>query len=142
MIKLRRAGLKDYMEIELHNYQKGFTKVDVEHYYFRTNMLGEPKTATRDGEIVGIADIVDMGDNYLAWCLLSAKIKSSTGLAKDLYRVLKRTLELYKDKPIHAHVLAFDLQAVNMIKHLGFTKKEFLPEYYNGDDFWLYEKVQ
>lgn len=141
MIEFRRAMFQDYKDIDLHDYQKAFTATDVERYYFKTRMLGEPTTATRDGKVIGIADIVDMGDNYLAWCLVSANVKTSVGMAKEVYRTLKRTLELYIDKPIHAHVLAFDAQAVRMIEHLGFTKKEFLYQFHNGDDYWLYEKV-
>lgn len=141
MINIRDALLKDYLEIELHNYQKSFTQADVELYYWKTLRLGNPKTVIRDGKVIAIADMLNLDTHYLAWALVSVEVKNSIGIAKDFYRAAKRCLSLYLDKPALAHVLAKDKQAIRMIERLGFKRKEFLHEYYNGDDFWLYEKV-
>ena len=142
MIEIRDTRFTDYFQIDIQPYQKAFTERDVETYYKRARLLGNPKTLVdANGEVLAIADIIDYDGSYLAWCMASMLIKKDKRAARDYYGRIKRTLRLYVDKPVYAHVLPTDIQAVRMIEKLGFKLKETLKGFFQGDDYHLYVKV-
>lgn len=141
MIELRTTHFEDYCSIDLQPYQKAFTERDIEQYYKKARLLGSPKTATVGGEIIAIADIIEYNGAYLAWCMVSQAVKGNRNIARDYYRRIKRTLELYKDKPVYAHVLTTDSQAVRMVEKLGFKLEATLEKFFEGNDYHLYVKA-
>lgn len=141
MISLRNAEYLDYSIIDVQPFQKAFTDNELGAYYKRARMLGSPTAGVVGDKVIVIADIIAYGSKYLAWCLISNEVKSNRRIAIECYRRLKRTLEMYTDKPIVAHVMTGDEQAIRMIEKLGFKRGETIEALYNGDSYYLYEKA-